>query len=114
MSQTFQDPRWRSADGLTLFARDYCAAANPSRLPVICIPGLTLNSADFDELATWICARGRRVLAVDLRGRGRSERDLDRKHYQVATYAADVLALMRDRAIPRASLSAPRSASWSP
>ena len=66
---------WTSADGLTLFARDYAGSDGPAKLPVICIHGLTRNSRDFEEVAPWIAARGRRVLAVDVRGRGRSDRD---------------------------------------
>lgn len=101
MSAAFADLYWRSDDGLRLHARDY-GQPSPSRLPVICIPGLTRNSADFDDLAQWLSGRGRRVLAVDLRGRGRSDRDPNAKRYKPTTYAADVLALMRDQQIARA------------
>ncbi|MGH8027363.1 MAG: alpha/beta fold hydrolase [Pseudoxanthomonas sp.] len=90
---------WRSADGLRLHARDYAGAAE--KLPVICIPGLTRNSADFHELAQRMSAGGRRVLALDLRGRARSEYGA-RSRYRPPVYADDVLALMRDQSIPRA------------
>ena len=98
----FSDRFWTSADGLTLYARDYAGAAGPARLPVICIHGLTRNSRDFEEVAPWIAAQGRRVLAVDVRGRGRSDRDADPANYQVPIYAADVLALMTTSGISRA------------
>jgi|CXWL01.1.fsa_nt_gi pimeloyl-ACP methyl ester carboxylesterase len=101
MTMPFADLYWRSDDGLRLYARDY-RSADGAQLPVICIPGLTRNSADFGELAQWLCERGRRVLALDLRGRGRSERDPVPQRYRVPTYAADVLALMRAEKIPRA------------
>ncbi len=100
--------RWRSRDGLGLFARDYppdvtaAAAGAPPRAPVVCIPGLTRNSLDFDAVAPWIAGLGRRVLAVDLRGRGESDRDPDPRHYQAPTYADDLAALLRELAIPRA------------
>lgn len=97
--------RWRSRDGLSLFARDYPPdvqeAANPPRLPVVCIPGLTRNSLDFDVVAPWIAGLGRRVLAVDLRGRGESDRDPDPRRYQPPTYADDIAALLGELAIPR-------------
>ncbi|HEY2030456.1 MAG TPA: alpha/beta fold hydrolase [Myxococcales bacterium] len=40
--------------------------------PVLCIPGLSANAHSFDALAVKLAASGRRVVAVDLRGRGRS------------------------------------------
>lgn len=95
--------RWhRSPDGLRLYARDYAGAAGEARLPVIAIHGLTRNSADFDAIAPLIAQSGRRVLAVDIRGRGRSDRAPDPMTYQPAVYARDVLALMGQCGIERA------------
>jgi pimeloyl-ACP methyl ester carboxylesterase len=85
---------WRSRDGLELYARDY-GARETERLPVICIPGLTRNSRDFETLAPWIAAQGRRVLAVDLRGRGRSAYDPKPRRYRPAVYANDMAALLK-------------------
>ena len=102
MTQTFADRRWTSPDGLSLYARDYPAAAGPARLPVIAIHGLTRNSADFGTLAPLIAQSGRRVLAVDVRGRGRSDRAPDPMTYQPLNYAHDVLALMEQAGIARA------------
>lgn len=98
--------RWRSRDGLTLFARDYRpdadSTAGPPRAPVVCIPGLTRNSLDFGELGQWIAGSGRRVLAVDLRGRGESDRDPDPRRYQPPVYADDIAALLAAQSITRA------------
>jgi pimeloyl-ACP methyl ester carboxylesterase len=91
-----------SDDGLRLYARDYAASSGPARLPVICIHGLTRNSADFDELAPLIAALSRRVLAVDVRGRGHSERDPRHDNYNPAVYANDVAKLMHELGIARA------------
>ena len=91
-----------SDDGLQLYARDYASASGPARLPVICIHGLTRNSADFDELAPMIAALSRRVLALDVRGRGRSQRDPDPDNYNPNVYAGDVVKLMSDLGIARA------------
>jgi len=102
MTQTFADRRWTSADGLSLYARDYAAASGPAKLPVIAIHGLTRNSADFETIAPLIAQSGRRVLAIDVRGRGKSDRAPDPMTYQPLNYAQDVLALMRDAGIERA------------
>jgi pimeloyl-ACP methyl ester carboxylesterase len=99
---TFSEISFTSDDGLRLYARDYAAASGPARLPVICIHGLTRNSADFDELAPWIAAQGRRVLAVDVRGRGNSAYDPDPSHYNLMVYSGDIIKLAHDLGIARA------------
>ena len=71
----FAERTWTAPDGLALFARDYAAAPGPARLPVVCLHGLTRNSRDFEAVAPWLAARGRRVLALDI---GRVARILDR------------------------------------
>lgn len=91
-----------AADGLRLYARDYAAHSGPARLPVICIHGLTRNSADFDQLAPWLASQGRRVLAVDVRGRGNSAWDPDPEHYHPLVYASDVVRLAASLGIARA------------
>ncbi|GAA0870733.1 alpha/beta hydrolase [Brevundimonas basaltis] len=102
MTQTFADRRWTAPDGLSLYARDYAAASGPTRLPVIAIHGLTRNSADFGAIAPLIAQSGRRVLAVDVRGRGLSDRAPDPMTYQPVTYAHDILALLDQAGISRA------------
>ena len=96
----FNDITWTSADGLKLHARDYPADGN--KAPAICLHGLTRNARDFEELAPRIQATGRRVIAVDVRGRGQSDRDPNPANYHPGTYAADVMALMVQQAIPQA------------
>ncbi len=98
----FVERRWRSADGLSLYARDYPAGAGPARLPVICLHGLTRNAKDFADVAPWIAGQGRRVLVLDVRGRGRSDPSPDPMRYQPPVYARDVLALMDGLGIGRA------------
>jgi pimeloyl-ACP methyl ester carboxylesterase len=94
--------RYTSTDGLALAARDYPGAAGPAHLPVICLHGLTRNAADFDELAPWLARQSRRVLALDVRGRGDSARDPNPANYNPVTYAGDVAKLMHDLGIARA------------
>jgi pimeloyl-ACP methyl ester carboxylesterase len=93
---------YTSNDGLQLYARDYPAAAGQAHLPVICIHGLTRNSSDFDEFAPQIAALGRRVIAVDVRGRGHSQRDPKHENYNPLVYAGDIEKLMQDLGIARA------------
>jgi pimeloyl-ACP methyl ester carboxylesterase len=91
------------ADGATLFCRDYAAPAHldsgvhDSRplapVPVLCLPGLTRNSRDFEPLARHLSSV-RRVLTPDLRGRGRSDRDSDWRRYRLDVYVADMIALL--------------------
>ncbi|MBI5941586.1 MAG: alpha/beta hydrolase [Caulobacterales bacterium] len=90
---TCNDLHWRSADGLTLHARDYPGPAPAA--PVVCIHGLTRNARDFEDLAPAIVREtGRRVLAVDIRGRAGSERSADPATYNPGVYAGDMLALL--------------------
>lgn len=99
---SYSDISFTSTDGLRLYARDYASWGGRAKCAVICIHGLTRNSSDFEELAPWIAAQGRRVIAVDVRGRGRSQHDTDPEHYNPAVYANDVIKLTQDLGIARA------------
>lgn len=67
-----------------------------SALPVVCLPGLTRTTADFDALAPALayCQPPRRVIAIDSRGRGQSEYDSDPENYNLAVELADVIAML--------------------
>ena len=80
-----------AADGVELFVRSYGTASGA--VPVVCVPGLTRNSRDFEVVAPALAA-DRLVLAVDLRGRGRSGYDASGASYWVDVYASDVLAVL--------------------
>ena len=99
---TFVERTWKGVGELALHARDYAGDGGPARCPVVCIHGLTRNSGDFEDVAPWIAAQGRRVIAVDIRGRGRSARDPDPRRYHPAVYASDVLKLLDEAGIARA------------
>lgn len=101
-SAPFQERRWKSRDGLRLYARDYPAASAETGLPVICLHGLTRNSKDFEDIAPVIASWGRRVIAADVRGRGESDWDLDPSHYQPKIYARDVTEMMAALGVERA------------
>jgi pimeloyl-ACP methyl ester carboxylesterase len=89
-------------DGLNVFARDYAAVGDVRGVPVICLHGLTRNSADFEVVAPRIAALGRRVLAFDVRGRGRSDRDPKPERYAAPVYSADVVHAMGALGVERA------------
>lgn len=91
---SWTEHRWTGEGGLSLFSR-VCGETQGGKLPVLCIPGLTRNARDFEDVAPWIAARGRRVFAVDLRGRGQSDRDPNAKRYNPKTYAEDMVALLK-------------------
>lgn len=86
---------WTTPDGLRLFARDYPGGDGPARLPIVCLHGLTRNSADFADVAPLLAQQGRRVIVPDMRGRGRSDYDPKPMNYVPATYASDVAGLLK-------------------
>lgn len=99
---TYQERFVEVPDGLKVFLRDYPAEGGERGLPVICLHGLTRNSADFEVVAPRMAALGRRVLAFDVRGRGRSDRDPVPARYIPPTYVGDVVFAMNSLAVERA------------
>lgn len=99
---TYQERFVEVPDGLKVFLRDYPAEGGERGLPVICLHGLTRNAADFEVVAPRMAARGRRVLAFDVRGRGRSDRDPVPARYIPPTYVGDVVVAMNSLALERA------------
>ncbi|CAN7174313.1 alpha/beta hydrolase [Pararhizobium sp. LjRoot255] len=93
---SFAERYFPASDGLSLYARDY-GHDNPQAkrtLPIVCLAGLSRNSRDFHLLAEQLSAhpeRPRRVVALDYRGRGFSDWDPDKSHYQLPIEAEDVL-----------------------
>lgn len=78
-------------DGLTLRARLYHGGG---KTPAICIPGLTRNAGDFEDIAPEVAATGRDVLVVSLRGRADSDYDPDYLNYFPTTYRDDIIAVL--------------------
>lgn len=102
---------YASTDGLRLFYRDTgppahsidgSAASAPGERspPVLCLPGLTRNSDDFEDFAALITP-SHRLIAVDLRGRGRSQYDPDRRNYHPGRYVEDIWTLLDHLELPR-------------
>src|SRR3712207_2630977 len=95
---SWSDDYWWSNDGLRLHYRDY--AGDASRPPIVCIPGLTRNARDFEGVAERLAGR-RRLICVDLRGRGQSEYGKDPMRYVPATYVEDMEALLAELGLGR-------------
>ena len=80
--------RFVTSDGLSLAYTD-----EGEGLPVLCLPGLTRDGADFDELAAALKGRYR-LIRLTLRGRGASDRDPDPTNYNVGIEARDVVEFL--------------------
>lgn len=89
---TYSEKSFTAQDGLRLSYRDYGDPLS-RKVPILCLSGLTRNSKDFHRLAARL-SHHRRVLAMDYRGRGRSERDPDPYNYLPTTYLNDARHLL--------------------
>ena len=95
----FRAHRWLSKDGLSLYSRVY-DAAGPAAAAVLCLPGLTRNSKDFEDLAPHLSPRYR-VICPDLRGRGLSAPDPVWQNYHPGMYLADLAGLLAGLGVQR-------------
>ncbi len=96
----YQDVFYPSADGrLTLYARDY-GAPKPDAMAILCLHGLTRNSADFEWIAGHLSPHFR-VVVADQRGRGRSGWDSEPANYTPAVYCQDMLKLLDHLGVER-------------
>jgi pimeloyl-ACP methyl ester carboxylesterase len=83
--------RQAAVDGVTLAYFDQgSGTAGP---PVFCVHGLTRNARDFDAVVATL-APHRRVIAVDVAGRGGSGWLADKQLYANPTYVGHLLALL--------------------
>ncbi len=87
-------------DGLRLHYLDYQGRGDDCS-PVVCLPGLTRPAEDFDYLARALMTSGRRVLALDYRGRGESQWDPDWSHYDFDVEQDDILRCLEHAGVAR-------------
>jgi pimeloyl-ACP methyl ester carboxylesterase len=83
-------------DGLKLHVRAYGARTAPG-LAVVCLPGLARSGVDFDALASTLSGdveRPRQVIALDYRGRGRSDYDRNADNYSFPVELSDLVAVL--------------------
>ena len=85
------DIHYTSPDGLALFAKSY--GPRDAALTVLCMHGLTRNHKDFEPMIEKL-GPNYRFIAVDVRGRGQSDRDPNAENYTPITYAGDMQALL--------------------
>jgi pimeloyl-ACP methyl ester carboxylesterase len=93
---------YQTDDGLRLFARDYTAPQS-TLIPLLCLPGLTRNSRDFETIAPWL-AQKRRVITADFRGRGLSQYASDPASYRPDIELIDIIALLNFLEIDRVAV----------
>lgn len=90
---------YATRDGRALFGRIW---GEPGRqLPLVCLPGLTRSSRDFEALAEALVKQGRQVVGFDFRGRGGSAY-APFASYNVVQEAEDTLAGLESLGISRA------------
>lgn len=80
-------PRFETSDGLWLHFTD-----DGDGLPLLCLPGLTRTGADFGYLRPHLT--GVRMITLDMRGRGGSDRDPHWQNYSVPVECRDILELL--------------------
>ena len=96
---SYSDGYWWSPDGLRLHYRDY-SGGEDGRPPLLCMPGLTRNSRDFEPLAARLAGQWR-LICPDMRGRAESAYAKDAMTYVPLTYLQDISRLLADLAITR-------------
>lgn len=99
---SFREHYWTSSDGLQLCGRIY-ETERAGALAVMCLPGLTRNSRDFEAFAPHLAGRFR-VICPDLRGRGQSQYDPDWRNYQLAVYLKDLQGLLDELDLGRVAI----------
>jgi pimeloyl-ACP methyl ester carboxylesterase len=93
-----------TSDNLRLYVQDW-GDPDWTATPVLCLHGLVRNGRDFAPLARHLsrpdAAKPRRVIVPDMRGRGRSARDPDWRHYNARTYIEDIRHILAALSIHR-------------
>ena len=94
--------RFRTSDGLRLAYHDPGpgSAGGP---PVLCLPGLTRDMSDFDDMAAVIGGECR-LIRMDYRGRGASDHDPDFMNYTLPVEAHDVCELLDHLGLDRVAI----------
>ncbi|PTR31522.1 pimeloyl-ACP methyl ester carboxylesterase [Rhodococcus sp. OK519] len=87
--------------GHTIAYRDSGSSSGAHQVPVILVHGMGGDSRTWDRFARAVAAQDRRVLAVDLRGHGRSARA---ESYLFGEFGDDILGLCEDLAFDQVDL----------
>lgn len=82
---------WNSRDGLRLSGVDWRPTViDHTKLPILCLPGLSRNTRDFNSVAEFLQELGHRVIVLDYRGRGQSDWDPEWQNYNLAIEGHDI------------------------
>lgn len=81
---------WQSRDGLTLSGRQWIPVSNAGKPTILCIPGLSRNTRDFNEIAAFLQQNNYHVVALDYRGRGDSAWDPEWQNYALPVEGHDI------------------------
>ncbi len=104
MQTKIEDFWFTTEDGLKLHAL-YAGSHEGSRLPVICLPGISRTAEDFRTLIVSFAGNSkhpRRAFALDSRGRGLSARDKNPANYSIPVELGDLVAFLQAAKIERA------------
>lgn len=93
----YTDNYFTNTDGLQQYYRDYNTAGDDAPV-VLCMPGLTRNSKDYEDAAQHL-SKSCRVICIENRGRGNSDWDPDPSRYRPDVYVADVMHLLNQLGI---------------
>lgn len=89
--------KFRTSDGLNLHFTDH-----GSGIPILCLPGLTRTTADFDYVTPYLT--GNRLIKVDYRGRGLSDWDANWQNYALPVEGRDVIELLDHLGIDKVAI----------
>ncbi|MEP5728368.1 MAG: alpha/beta hydrolase [Sulfitobacter sp.] len=90
-------PHFTTSDGLELFYED-----SGEGLPILCLPGLTRTTADFEYVTPHLA--GNRLIKLDYRGRGQSAFDPIWQNYTIAVESRDVLELLAHLSVSKTAI----------
>ncbi|NNE51109.1 MAG: alpha/beta hydrolase [Sulfitobacter sp.] len=88
---------FQSSDGLNLYYED-----EGEGLPILCLPGLTRTTADFDDVTPHLA--GNRLIKMEYRGRNRSDFDPNWQNYSLPVEGRDVLELLAHLGLEQAAI----------
>lgn len=80
-------PFFETSDNLRLYYTD-----EGTGVPVLCLPGLTRTTADFDYVTPHLT--NTRLIKMDYRGRGKSDWDINWRNYNLMRESQDVIELL--------------------
>ncbi|MBG6146922.1 pimeloyl-ACP methyl ester carboxylesterase [Labrenzia sp. EL_159] len=98
------DFTWRSSDGLQLYGQDWHptdTAPGNTDPAILCLPGLSRNSRDFNDIAQFLQLKHYRVVALDYRGRGKSDWDKDWRNYALPVEENDIALAIEELGLGR-------------